>query len=299
MSKHRNKLLIGVLVLVLLVVLGDQFNLKAIVTGPLDSRTAAKAKLEQELQKREKAWTQARRDARDVDEWRKQALPSDPQVARSLYQAWLLDLVGRVGFTHHAVETGEPRSRGGKVYPILFQVQGRGDLKQLTEFLHEFYRAGHLHQIQSLVLTPVGRRDTLDIAIAIEALALPDADRKDQLSSETSKRLAQAGLDDYRVIAERNLFGTTGPSDPTDHAFLTAVNYINGEPEAWFSLRTEAEPDRAILKVRPGSTIHIGQFTGTVVEIDDQDVVLDAEGERWLVTIGENLAQATALPPVY
>ena len=95
------------------------------------------------------------------------------------------------------------------------------------------------------------------------------------------------------------MFGTSGPVDPTDHTFLTGINYVNGEPEAWFTLRMADDPDQALLKLRTGSSLQIGQFSGTVVRIDEDDVVLEADGERWLLGIGESLAQAYALPPEY
>ena len=135
--------------------------------------------------------SQARAAVKQLELWQRRSLPSDPQVARSLYQAWLLGLVGRVGLGNHSVDAGEPRNRGG-YYQISFTVQGRGSLEQLTAFLHEFYSAGHLHQIQSLVITPAGRNDMLDLSITIEALALAGADRKDRLTSEKSTLLACA-----------------------------------------------------------------------------------------------------------
>jgi hypothetical protein len=46
-----------------------------------------------------------------------------------------------------------------------------------------------------------------------------------------------------------------------------------------------------------GQTLAVGQFHGDVVEIATDDVVLEADGERWLLALGENLGEACALPP--
>ena len=300
MKRHRQTLLIAALATAAIVVAGDRLGWQSAFTGPLNKRQQRKDLLEKRLQARRTELAEALAAVKQLDVWQRRSLPSEPQVARSLYQAWLLELVGRVGLVNHSVDAGEPRNRGGLVYPISFTVQGRGTLDQLTEFLHEFYSAGHLHQIQSLVITPVGRRDLLDLSISIETLALAGADRKDRLSAEKSAKLACASLEDYQVIADRNVFGTTGPADPTDHTFLTGIRCLNGEPEeAWFTLRTADDPDRAVLKLRIGASLQIGQFQGKVVRIDEDDVVLEADGERWLVGLGECLAQAYALPPEY
>lgn len=299
MKPNRQKLLIAGFAVVVLVVIGDRLGWQSMLNAPLDAREQKRLRLEKEVQKREAALAKTRAAAKEMTVWQRQSLPSDPQVARSLYQAWLLELVGRVGLSNHSVDAGQPRNLGGQAFPITFNVQGRGSLQQLTQFLHEFYRAGHLHQIHSLVMRPVGKKDTLDLAITIETLVLASADRKDKLSSEKSERLARPSFADYAVVAERNLFSTTGPIDPTDYTVLTGINFINGEPVAWFSQQTETEPGKGLMKLRTGTTFQIGQFHGTVLRIDEQDVVLEADGELWLVTVGETLAQASALPPEF
>ena len=300
MKRHRRTLLIAALAITAIFVVGDRLGWQSAFTGPLNKKQQRKGLLEKRLEARRTELAEALAAVKQLDVWQRRSLPSEPQVARSLYQAWLLELVGRVGLVNHSVDAGEPRNRGGLVYPISFTVQGRGTLQQLTVFLHEFYSAGHLHQIQSLVITPVGGRDLLNLSVSIETLALADADRKDHLSTEKSAKLACASLDDYQVIANRNVFGTTGPADPTDYTFLTGIRCLNGEAEeAWFTLRTADDPDQAVLKLRTGASLQIGQFQGKVVRIDASGVVLEADGERWLIGLGECLAQAYALPPEY
>jgi len=86
-----------------------------------------------------------------------------------------------------------------------------------------------------------------------------------------------------------------GSAQVADYAFLTAVNYVDRQPEAWFSIRT----NDSVLKLRQGERLEIGSFKGTIAAITDTDVVVESEGERWLLTVGENLSQAAALPPEY
>ncbi len=156
--------------------------------------------------------------------WQAQSLPSDTEVARSLYQAWLVGLVGSAGFISPNVDSSEPITRKGLYSSLGFSVRGRATLEQLTRFLYDFYRADHLHHIESLNLTPVPRSDELDITLSIEALSLPDATRKDRLSTRASDRLASNRLADYRPVIERNLFGIGGGGlDAADFAYLTAI----------------------------------------------------------------------------
>lgn len=295
MMQRRQVLLIALLAVVVIVV--SYPKVESMVRAPLDARQQKKERLEKEIQKRRTELARARKAAKDLAIWQRESLPSDPQVARSAYQAWLLDLAGRSGLERYSVDAGEPGNRNGMVHPITFSIQGRGTLEQLSRFLYDFYRAGHLHQVRALAITPVSGKDRLDLSITIEALVLDQADRKDRLGSEKSDRLAFSKFDDYRVIVERNFFGSGGAADPTDQTYLTGVNYVNGEPVAWFTLRAETDPERSVLKLRKGDQIEIGQFRGKLVAIDEDDVILEADGERWLVAIGENLGEAYALPP--
>lgn len=294
MTPPRTKILFSLLGLVLLYYGGDWLWRHA-VEGPLESRRLKKERLQKDLDKRTDELAQARDDAKQLALWQEQSLPSDPQVARSLYQAWLLRLVGKAGLANPNVDSGDPVSRKGLYQSIAFSVQGRGTIEQLTQFLYGFYRAGHLHQIRSLSITPVGKTDQLDLAISVEALILPGKSDSEGLNPTPSDRLAWDRIEDYAVIARRNLFGSAGTSDPTEQAYVTTIQYVNGQPQVWLTLRTE---DR-VLKLQPGDSFQVGAFTGKVLEIEGDDVVLEADGLRWLVSLGENLAQAWALPPEY
>ncbi len=294
MNKYRKPLMVGALVVMALVYAGDWLRQNAL-QGPIEARRNETARLEGEIEKRETELADARKAAKELAALQLRSLPSNPEVARSLYQGWLLELVKYVEFANPNVDSGEPMNNKGLFRTIQFSVRGRGTLEQLTLFLYEFYSAGHLHQIRSLNITPLQRSDELDLAMAIETLILPKADRQDELTTVGSDRLASAEYEEYLSIPRRNLFGVGGSPDPTDFAYLTAVNYIDGQPQAWFTLRSE---DR-VLKLRQGETLEIGEFRGVLAEMTRHDVVLESEGERWLMTIGDNVAQAFALPPEF
>ncbi len=300
----------------------------------------------------------AQQDSQWLRYWFSQSLPANPAVAQSLYRAWLLEVGEYVGIAGRNVNATEPARRGA-FYSMSFSMRGRGTLEQLTQFLYEFYGAGHLHKITSISMTPLGSGGVLDLSVGIETLIIPYANRAD-LGTGRAYRLTSLSLDDYDVISKRNLFsiGGGGSVDPAGHTFLTAVNYVNNQPQAWFTLRTTG----AVMKlgrddqlVQTGDTIRklcqvddletiffdgtrseigsIGEIEsgsilvrvadriweptlnvagnalefrpfdsslseiGKVVDMEDTEVVLQTGDERWLLSIGDGLNDALALPP--
>ena len=362
MNDYRKLGLYGLLVAVL-VYLGGDWVFVNLWKGPEESRLRQIAALESDVKKRKDFLKKAREDARWLEYWESLSLPTDLEVARSLYQAWLVELTRYAGLTSPSFDPKQPVPRRGGFRAIAYSVRARGTLEQLCTFLFEFYKAGHLHQIRSVSMTPILRSDTLDLSIAIETLVLPRADRRDRLSTQTiDVRLASAQLDDYRPIVDRNLFAVGDPgADPTDHAYLTGVSYVDGKPEAWFTLRTDgttlklrlgdrlvqtgrrirklcevddfdsiefvgrrsqvgtvAEIHQESVLVSSGGQVKLATFApggsdlvwidyvgmvtpvGQVVQMDDTDLVLRTEDqERWLISTGESLAQAYALPPEF
>jgi hypothetical protein len=142
---------------------------------------------------------------------------------------------------------------------------------------------------------------------------LPFADRQEELSQvrlNSDTRLASATLDAYQPIMERNLFAIADAgTDPADHTVLTGVNYVDGVPEAWFTTRTDGKTLRLrvgdkliqdgdqIRKSDPQGEVGLITEIGRVAQMRDSDLILERDGERWLLTIGETLAQAYVLPP--
>jgi hypothetical protein len=294
MMKHRKAILAGVLALMALWYASGW--LWSLVTDPIAGLRQKQESLQKDIEKRRLELAEGRKAAKQLAAWAKRSLPADPQVARSAYQAWLLELVNRIGLTRPAVDSTQPSDRGGH-YSITFSLQARGPLDKWIRFLYEFYRAGHLHQIRSMGMTPVGKNEQLDVSLAIETLSLPGAGAGPRLSDEAADRLAFESLEDYQAIALRNLFSVGGGADPAEQTVLTAIHHVSGVPEAWFTLRQETDPERAVVKLRPGDTLILGLFHGKVVEIAEDDVVLESGRQRWLLGIGENLSQALSLPP--
>ena len=294
MNKHRKKLFMAVLAIIAAAYAGD-WALKNLLEGPLKARENTRRRLEKSIEKQKEFLAQTRKAGKKLSLWEEQSMPSNTEVASSTYQVWLLQVIQYAGLSAQGVNSSEPVTRKGAYSLLSFSARAHGTLEQLTHFLFEFYRAGHLHQIRSLSITPLQKTGELDLTISVEAIVLPSTERDKEFTTTVSERLASLQLADYAPIIERNLFAVGGGLDPTDQTVLTTVTYVNGEPEVWFSLRGTDE----LLKLHKGDRLEIGQFSGTLAEIDGTDVIIESEGERWLLSIGENLTQATALPPEY
>ncbi|MBX3438432.1 MAG: hypothetical protein KF861_13150 [Planctomycetaceae bacterium] len=293
MKVNRQQLLLGALLAIGAVRAGD-WVLTAAVQGPLDERRARTSQLEEEVEKLERVLAQGRRAGQKIQTWQEQSLPADTEVARTLYRSWLLERIEAAKLQSATVDSGSPTSRGGSARALPFTMRARGTLDQITRFLFDFSQAAQLHRIQSLDLNPVGGNGQFDIALGIEALTVPGTKRTTLNDSVTNTSLASANLTDYQVISRRNIFGVGSQlMDPLRNTFVTAITKSNGEPQVWFTLRVSDE----VRKLRQGDVLAVEDFEGTIAEILPRDVVIDSHGERWLLSVGENLADRFAVPP--
>jgi hypothetical protein len=305
-AKYRKYAFGAVLGVILLYFAGEWF-LDNVLQGPVRAARLETTKLKREIARKEKSVQQAKQLRQILDRLESQSLPSDAQVARSLYQQWLFELVEDIELENPSVNSSEPVSRKGIYQTLSFSVRGRGTLEKLTRFLFAFYRTDLLHQIRSVNIVPLSNDDRLDLSMAIDAMVLPNAtpEQGKDASQETifeefrrrawrsSTRLASYELVAYDPIIQRDLFGIGGPPDPTDHAFLTSINIVDGVPTVWITLRASDE----VLKLAQGDPFTIGSVVGTVLEVRAPDVVIESDGERWLLSLGDKLTEAFALPP--
>jgi len=225
------------------------------------------------------------------------SLPQTPNDARSQYTLWLLELLQYSGFESNNVNDSAPtRIPLGANYQ--FTIRCTGTLSQLSYFLFEFYYAPFLHRITSMTLSPIeGNSEQLTFSMTVNALALnpyPYAAKNQIPTTGNIPRLMSNNLATYQVIADRNLLQTAkGGIDRAEYTVLTAILDIGDQTEVWFSVRT----DDSLIRAKLGDPIQAGSFSGKIVEILDQDIVLERNGERWLLTTGERISEAFALPP--
>jgi hypothetical protein len=256
-----------------------------------DQLSERRDKLQVEVEKKQRQVKAAEASVRRLAEWRRRALPSDVAEARVLYQAWLRELADRFEFRQPSVEsTGqEPRSQTATL--LKFNVRGRTKLAKLTEFLHEFYRAGHLHQIRVIDVSKTPNSTDLTVNLEVEALSLPGADRKNKLTELQNKAIPSAELSTYKdAIVKRDLFAPFRPTgdEPPDAAqttFVTAILGVDGVGEVWLVDRGSGKD----WKLHVGEPLEVGSVKGTVKSIGTHGVVVEIDGQPRRYRTGDNL----------
>lgn len=304
--KIRQYVLAAIFGLMVLYYVGGML-FEQLIQAPLQAARARTLQLQQNLDRRRKELAVTRQEIQWLAYWQQQALPPNRELAQSLYQAWLVQLCDEAKLSNRSISVGAPRSPGGQFQVLTFSLRARASLEQLVDFLFGFYRTDLLHQIRTLTVTPLGNANEFDISMSIEAAMLPEAfgnltDSEQILREFTartwrpSQKLAQSDPDSYQqVIVGRNIFRLNPLPDPLDYTFLTSIVESNGQREAWFLVRASDN----LVRVKKGDTLELGQFRATVWEIFDSDVLLQADDQLWLVSLGEAIAQAAAIPPQF
>jgi hypothetical protein len=248
---------------------------------------------------------------RRIAEWQKISLPSDPELARPLYHQWLLELVDGVDLNSAVVNSPATLVKNAAYEKFDFSVKAECDvsLKQLVDFLYEFYSVNQLHRIRQLSLKPKQDGKLLDVTIDIEALVIPGADRKDKLNKEPANKLLLADLAAYqKLIGERNLFAEYTPpvarrevakTEPVKQAFdvvkyatVTGIIEDNSRPQLWVRVKTTDQ----MLKLSEGDEFTVGDVQCKVVSIGVREAIVNVGGKRKQVHLADNLRDAIELP---
>lgn len=237
--------------------------------------------------------------------WNKQALPTDPDFAKSLYQDWLRERLTKAGLNVKSLTVSTPRSSSKSYQQYSFTVSATGKLAQLTDFLYEFYQAKHLHRISNTTLTPAEDNKGLTIALTVDALSLPNADRENQLAAGTLETFQQS-LDEFKeMISGRNLFAKYEPAKPTvaqtdkpqaaqdDAASKATFSGIHYGEDGWLMLVRMKESGK-LHYFREGDEISIGEFQGTIEQLDGdrRRAIVDTGRRRVQILFGKTLAEA-------
>lgn len=293
----RTKFLMASMGLVFAALLGDA-GYRKFVEEPTAARERELSRINKQIKQAEDAIFESADAADRLAAIEQYSLPYDVELARSRYQDWLLVLVKQCELEAPRVDPGNPtpvsirNRRTRKPQEIYhrygFSVRGRGSLHQITRFLYEFYRAGHLHKISSVALNPVAGGTQLDVTVAIEALGLTRCERESELSGESIDRLAYSDLNDYQSVVYRNVFASDG-DEPLKSSRLTAVTFdVNGQAGAWYS-QGDDRPSRVLGR---GESLEVSGHRIEIVDIQPRLVLIDIDGTVTRMSIGMSLQEA-------
>lgn len=277
---------------------GSDTAYRSYIEKPSSEYEQQLSELTESLQKAKSEDSAAKRKYRKMSEFAARSLPAEPELARSAYQAYLLQLIEKHHWESRSIDAGLPaalqtksrtaRSKKRTIgYTLRTSLHGQATLAQLVSFLREFQEGPHLQQISDISLNPLGNGTTLDIQLQIEALGLSDADRKGELSSWLldSTTTSDPSLDQRCV--QRNLFAR-GTSKKLQEIKLKAITYNKaGKPEAWFHVQPNQPPQILTL----GETLNIASFDVTLVAVENDRVCVSLNQQKGWIELGQSLAQ--------
>ena len=242
---------------------------------------------------------QSQKTGRRVAEYSARALPSDPMLARSSYQEWLLELVDQHKFAATSVDASQPvpleiksRTKKGKRirigHRIDYSLRGQASLAKLAEFLDQFRKAGHLHKIRSLTLNPIGSEGRLDVNLSIQVLSMESSMNESDVGDWTMLSEAQESLKPAAALVRRNPFARGFAKALNDVQLRAITTNREGIIEAWFA----ADARGSIKKVPAGSNIPLALHEITVVEILRDRVLVNVNQEPQWIQMGESIGDA-------
>lgn len=245
MNTRTKWLLAGVGVLAVLYA-GD-YAYRTYIEEPSRNATVALEKLDKQLQDAADSQLIAKKISQKMEDFAGRALPYNPDVARSLYQDWLLKLMERHEMAGISIDASAPvpieiKSRTTKKknrligYRISYSVHGKTSLPKWVNWVRDFESSGHLHKIKSLTLIPLGNGNEIDANLTIEAVSLQAAEREDQLTQWIRNPQQEPSASVLASFVQRNIFAR-GFSKTLAAIRLQALTFNRrGEGEAWFDV---------------------------------------------------------------
>ena len=268
----------------------------------LDSSLAAAQRAvteaSEQLDTKQRKLLQSKKAVRKLREYEAKSLPPDGEVARSLYQNWLLERLEAHGFRDVKLSVTGLRNRVDAIQLHTFIVGCRGNLAQLTRFMHDLYSVDRLTRVRRLALKPISDSKDLDVGFSIEALSLKGGELKDRLAETPSSRLALPTVAEYeQAIVGRNLFAPENRAPK-----IASVSSQRGYPQTSLRFGVKAEdpdkldqisfalaegaPEGARIDAKTGdfswTPKNKGDFSATVVVTDNG---LPARSDKYVVKI--------------
>lgn len=234
------------------------------------------------------------------------SFPINPTAARTEYQLWLTQLAEFCEMTEPSVRVGQYH-RGAGIATHQFQLLAEATPEQLYRFLYEFYWTSFLHRIDSIDLQAIEGSDRLKTAIVFEGLTMAKINPRSPyplqnqlpLSYSYQRRLSSGPFAAYSDIAAMNLFQYSKPGiDNANFTLLTGLpTVIDAEGKSVTQTRWKVESEGRTLTLGVGDRLAVGSFDGLVEAIDGDMVILKQKnGFRWIMLLGDKLANAVAIP---
>ena len=296
MGNNRTPLLLGAMILIVGVWVADQFKVFSFVDNWGKASEQKLTKLNTDIEKLEDLIMRGADAADRLDIYAQRSLPFDPAFARSKYQDWLGKLVVSNSLTQSSVEVGpgasitvkDGRKKREAFKRYGFTVNASGTLEQVSQFLYDFYDAGHLHKINTMSLNRAGGR--FAFSIAGEAISAPSCERKDTLAEVQGDRLEKKDFKSYTTIVRRNVFSREVGAT-LKYIKLSSVTYDKtGVPEAWFKIGAQ----QSTKKLQRDDTLSVSVHELRIIDIQPRSTLVELDGEVLDLPVGKSLYDVMA-----
>lgn len=310
MKQSREKILLFALLGVVALWQGNSLY-QALVIAPREERENSLTALDKKIQTRLVEQRTLEKAIADLKTWESRSLPPVPVQAQSTYQHWLIELAGKSKLTEISVEILDknPRLTGGTYYAINAKIKARGPLDKVCDFLHAFHQSGLLHRIKAINFESAKHNGNppLDVVIDVEGLSLIKSPARTTLFVDDTKPPKPArelkDRKEYESIIKKNLFVNTfkvekppeknkspveALPDTAEFVYLTGSVAVGEKRDATLYDRTSGKQTA----LKPGTSFSVpGLSSGKVVAISNDHIVVEYQGEQWVLDIGKNLRQ--------
>jgi hypothetical protein len=197
----------------------------------LEKKNDDLAALEAKLKKNQAEHRKIQQASKRLAEYEERSLPPDAEVAKSLYEKWLLQTAAEVQPKLNVTITAKAPTPRGKnnISRLGFTVRTQGELPQLIDYLYRIQRVDWLHRFDTINFVPRNDSRNIDLVLNISAVSVGTAPRAGELKEIVGDKYKTAALADYLdPLIERNFFGAP-----------------NRKPQLDFPSRTDAVIDRS------------------------------------------------------
>jgi hypothetical protein len=306
MAMSPRERLMALIVGVLLSLIAIQWFVKRQILTPLAQKQDQLESKKTEFGRLQVQQEQAREAEADLNRWRTTALPADLSRASTLYHDYLRGLLEKSGIKLPSISPESPSNRGDQFRVLPFHVRAKAGMDEIVRFLHAFHQAPLLHQIQHISIAPIlqdGKLSSLDVSISIEAVSVSDAQAKDKLpmvAPDAAPRWSVPALDDLALIKVKNLFqptkftagnGKEGGEDRKDDYVVRGTMVA----DARGTLLVVNQKTNKTIMVPEGDYLRVAGLEAKVLTVELGQAVVEIDGERGKLRLGESLASWTKL----
>ncbi len=259
----------------------------------VDRNEGIAAKAATELDDAEFAVMRGEKAKRRLIDWAKRSMPIDPNVAKSRYQDWVRKELAAAGLTIESLADRTLNRRTTHYGELSLEARASGTLDQLTDFLYKFYAAPHLHRISAATVTPSENGAKLAVVLGVDALILPDSDRKTDLPKGDELKLPHTKDAFKTSLTGRNVFAphTPGADPGATQASAARISMIVSDGDDGYHLWIHVASPEKTHKFEVGDKVEFGSFSGELIELDLDHAVFKTKDGRFEVRRGQNLGE--------